>query len=316
MASMPSRADRTWHHCKAFGLKIRSRIPVPEFVADDGTGEADVEIDYGDVPAELENPSRVGVRFQAAEGVLLLRIEGVARYLVTAGRRILVQPEESADETDVRVFLRGAAFSALMHQRHDLVLHGSAIQVNGGCAAFLGESGAGKSTLALAFARRGYPILTDDLAVVRAGRDGRLEMQPGYPQAKLWLDSLATLDLSAENLRRVRESVEKRTLPLETSFCHGALPVARIYRLRAVDADEITIRPVGGARRMAILRNHTYRFRYLHGSGSPVEHFHTVRQLAQQTPIAIVTRPRTPFRLDELVERIEADLRTPAGAAS
>ena len=302
---------RTRHDYQAFGLRIRSSVLLPEFIAGDSEGGPDARIDYGSVPADLPEASLVRARFQAAAGALLLRIEGVARYLVTDGKRIVVAPEAQAHEEDVRLFLLGSALGALLHQRHDLVLHGSAIKVGGCCAVFLGASGSGKSTLALAFRQQGYPILTDDLSVVRAGRDGRLEVQPGYPQAKLWLDSLASVNIAGEDLRRVGRSTEKRALPLDASFFRSALPVGRIYILRTADHDDIRIEPVGGSRRFAALRNHTYRFRYLEGFGSKAEHFQSAVQLAQQVPISIVRRPRELLRLPELVDRLEADLRPP-----
>jgi hypothetical protein len=165
--------------------------------------------------------------------------------------------------------------------------------------------------LALAFRERGYPILTDDLSVVRAGGDGRLEIQPGYPQAKLWLDSLASVNISGQDLRRIRRSMEKRALPLNASFFRSALPVGRIYVLRPGDSDEIRIEPVGGSHRFAVLRTHTYRFRYLEGSGSKAEHFQSALQLAQQVHISVVGRPRQPFRLAELADRLEADFASP-----
>ena len=109
--------------------------------------------------------------------------------------------------------------------------------------------------------------------------------------------------------------MEKRALPLDASFFRSALPVGRIYVLRPGD-DDIRIEPVGGSHRFAVLKNHTYRFRYLEASGSQAEHFQSALQLAQQVRICRVMRPRGPFRLAELVDRLEADLRIPAGDAS
>lgn len=299
------------HDYQAFGLKIRSAVPLPELIAGDGAGEPDAWIDYDAVPAELPHAQVVTARVQARTGVLLLRVDGVARFLVTEGRRIIVDPDAQAQEEDVRLFLLGSALAALLHQRHDLVLHGSAIRVGDACAVFLGTSGSGKSTLALAFRARGYPIWADDLSVLRPGRDGRLEVQPGYPQAKLWLDSLASLDIDGEHLRRLRRAMEKRAVPLDASVLRRALPVRRAYVLRP-DGGDIRIEPVGGTRRFALLKNHTYRFRYLAGSGSRAEHFQAAAQLAQQVPLAIVRRPRELLRLGDLVDRLEADLRTTA----
>ncbi len=311
----PATGDQRWHGHRIFGLRIRSALPLPELPPDPDGGDPDAHIVYGAVPTELAEPSLVGARFQAATGVLLLRIAGVARYLVNGGQRIVVESEPDALEEDVRLFLLSMALSALLHQRNDLVLHGSAIRVGGACAVFLGESGSGKSTLALALGGRGYGILTDDLSVVRAGKDRRLELQPGHPQAKLWLDSLAALDISAENLRRTQPSLEKRSLPLDATFSPEALPVTRLYVLRPHLRDDIAITPVTGSRRFRILRNQTYRFRYLKGSGSQAEHFRTVVQLAQQASIAIVTRPLAPLRVAELADRLELDFRGSSGVS-
>jgi hypothetical protein len=298
---------RTQHDYRAFGLRIRSSLPLPELIRDDSDGDPDAQVICGSVPADLPDASLVRKRFQATAGALLLRIEGVARYLVTDGSQIVVEPEPQAHEEDVRLFLLGSALGALLHQRHDLVLHGSAIEVGGGCAVFLGTSGSGKSTLALAFRERGYPILTDDVSVVRPGSDGALAVQPGYPQARLWLDSLASVNIAGEDLRRIRRSMEKRALPLDASFFPSPLPVGRIYILRPVDHD-IRIEPLGGSRRFAALRSHTYRFRYLEGSGSKAKHFQLAVQLARQAPISVVRRPRDLRRLAELVDRLQADL--------
>ena len=70
---------------QAFGLRIRSSVPLPELIADDSDGDPDAQIVYGSVPADLPDASLVKARLQAAAGALLLRIEGVARYLVTDG---------------------------------------------------------------------------------------------------------------------------------------------------------------------------------------------------------------------------------------
>lgn len=303
------------HEYRAFGLQIRSSLPLPEMLPATGEGEPDACIDCGTVPAKLREAMVVRKRFEAAPGAFLLRIEGVARYLVTGGKRIVVDPERGAHDEEVRLFLLGSALGALLHQRHDLVLHGSAIGDGGGCALFLGVSGAGKSTLALAFRQRGHPILADDLSVVRADRDGRLELQPGYQQAKLWLDSLACVDIDGEGLRRVHRSMDKRALPLGASFLHFPRPVTRIYILRPEERDDVHIEPLRGSDRLAALRSNTYRFRYLESSGSKAAHFRSAAQLARQVPLAIVRRPKDLRLLPELVGRLEADLRTGAGDA-
>jgi hypothetical protein len=57
--------------------------------------------------------------------------------------------------------------------------------------------------------------------------------QPGCPQAKLWLDSLAAVNIAGEDLGRIRASMERQALPLDR-FCRSLPPVARIYLCRSI----------------------------------------------------------------------------------
>ncbi len=287
---------------------MRSVLPLPELLPADSSEPFQVEVVYGEVPAELPDALARGVRFQASRDQLLLQVDGVARYLVSGGERVTIARDPAADDDDVRVFLLGSVFGALLHQRDDLVLHGSAIEWEGECVAFLGFSGVGKSTLASAFRKRGHAVLTDDLCVVRPRADGRMVAYPGFPQTKLWLDSLEQLNVSPEGLRRIRNKLEKRAVPLAESFASAPLPVKKIYLLRPHDQDELGLRPVEGPRKLGILRNHTYRFGFLAGLDRQAEHFQQALKLAQQAPVSIVVRPSNAFRLDELVKMIETDM--------
>lgn len=296
------------HHHQAFGLGIRSCLRLPELLPNGVGSQAEVEIVYGEVPSELPGALARGVRFQAAKDRLLLIVDGVARYLVESGRRVVIARDPAADDDDIRVFLLGSVFGALLHQRDDLVLHGSAVEIDGHAVVFLGHSGVGKSTLAAAFCQRGHRVLTDDLCVVRPEGGERMVAFPGFPQTKLWLDSLKRLDITAEGLSRIRRKLEKRAVPLVGDFAQEPLPIRKLYLLRPHNKDEMKLNPAQGPAKFAILKNHTYRFGFLAGIDDKVGHFQQAMQLAQQAPMAVVLRPHSPFRLDELVATIEADI--------
>jgi hypothetical protein len=309
MTSLPASSQATTHPHRAFGLRISACLPLRELQTDESPGTPDVEIVFGEVPTELEGALEIGVRYQAAPGRLLLVVDDVARFLIEQGRKITIGLFPNADDDDVRLFLLGSAFGALLHQRQDLVLHASAIAVDGGGIAFMGISGAGKSTLAMAFRRRGYSVLTDDLCVIRPGADGRMVIHPGFPQAKLWLDSLKQLDVSPDDLTRIRKKLEKRALPLASTFANAPLPVRKIYLLRSTNKEEIKLTPAQGPQKFNILKNHTYRFLFVKGMEVKPGHFQQAVKVAQQAALSIVTRPRQIFKLEELVTMLEADFR-------
>ncbi len=68
------------------------------------------------------------------------------------------------------------------------VLHASAVVIDGGAFAFLGQSGRGKSTLAAAMARAGFPFLTDDGLLLERNEVG-FHVKPYLPSIRLMPDS-------------------------------------------------------------------------------------------------------------------------------
>lgn len=293
----------------AFGLQFASALPLPELLPAAAGLPADVTIEFASVPTELPDALSRGVRYQSAADELLLLVDGVARYLISHGRRIVIDRAPGAEDDDIRVFLLGSAFGALLHQRQDLVLHGSAVNWDGEAVVFLGHSGVGKSTTASAFRQRGHATLTDDLCVVRPGADGRMIAYPGFPQTKLWIDSLKQLNLSPENLRRIRRKLEKRAVPLGQDFAGTPMPVRKIFLLRPHNKTELSLTPAQGPNKFSILKRHTYRFGFLAGIDGKSGHFQQALKLAQQVPLTVAMRPSGAFLLSKLVERIEADLR-------
>ena len=301
------RPQGQFYHSKVFGLGIRSAIPLPMPVP--AVDDPDVDVIYGEVPEQLSGATAWGIAYQARPGRLLLKVDGVSRFLICDGRRIIIERSAGAQDDDVRLFLQGSALGALLHQRHAIVLHGSAVIVDGMAVAFVGPSGIGKSTLAVAFSRRGAPVLTDDLCVAWPQRaSGQILVEPGFQDSKLWLDSLQHLDIDATGLRKIRSSLEKRALPLGAAFAGCAAPLKRIYVLRASNDVQLSIVNLQGAQKFDALKNQTYRAQFLDGLGVKPAHFRNALLLAQQVPIAVIERPRGVFRLEELVARVTADL--------
>ena len=112
-------------------------------------------------------------------------------------------------------------------------LHASSIAVGGHAIGLLGQPGAGKSTTAAAFARLGYSILSDDVAVLDY-RGDRFLVPPGYPRNNLWPDSVRALFGSEDALPKITATWGKRYLPLDQNghrFQESPLPLGAIYML-------------------------------------------------------------------------------------
>ncbi len=291
-------------HYVSFGLRIVSSIPLPAPEMAFGP-ESDVTIDVGAVPEHLADVRFKGVRFQAADGELLLKVDGIAVYHIRKGSRITIAPEKGAKADDILVFLMGSAMGALLHQRAMLVLHAGAVQVDGGSALFSGVSGVGKSTLTACFHKKGYPFLADDLSAVSTG-NGRPSVMAGFPQLKLWSDTLKKLEIDPRCLTSVRwgNCLEKYVMPVAFQQTR-AVPVKDIFVIQPANRDTIDIIPLKGSDKINSLVDNTFRMNFLKGLGGKSSHFHHCVVLGNTARVFKVLRPNGGFLLSELADAVE-----------
>jgi hypothetical protein len=290
---------------RAFGLNIASDLDLPELQKGSEISEPDVYVHLGAVPETLPDAQASGVLFQAASNRFLLRLDH-ARFLVLNGSEIRV--ERLADnEAQLRVFLLGSCFGALLHQRGLLVLHASAVQAPKGSVVFAGISGVGKSTTLGALLHRGYPLLSDDLAAIHLDTNGRLVVEPAIPRARLWSDSARRLGHATEVLQREQPELEKYVLPVQ-NFASSAVPLHRVYLLKSDNlAKVVSLESLLPFPAFKALIQHTFRPRFLKGLGTQTVHFRLVSATAGRTPVVKVTRPGSSFLLDDLADRLEED---------
>lgn len=297
---------------RAFGLNIESEFEIPEFIP--STGEPDVNVCFGEVPSQLHEPLFCGVRFQASPWQFLLKVDHIANYFVEGGRSIIIQPIEQSDISDIRLFLLGSAFGSLFHQRGLLPLHGSSLNIGGKAYVFSGISGVGKSTLAAGLVKRGYELLNDDISVISLSENNTPVVNAGYPNMKLWADSIEKLSLDPENYVRVRVKLNKHNLHLKESFNSEALPVRGIYILHTQNIGGITFEKLKGIEKFNDIKNNTYRLNFLKGIGNTEAHFTHLSALSQYSFVKRVSRPSKGFLLDQLIDAVESDIQSENGS--
>jgi hypothetical protein len=291
---------------KAFGLIIQSKFPLPELAS--GNGTPDVFIMMGTVPENLDGIYHSGLRFQASPEAFLLNVENVGRYLVKNGKTIIVEKQGESSIGDIRLFLLGSAFAALIHQRKFLPLHGSAVKVENHCVIFCGGSGAGKSTLAAGLMKKGFSLLADDACVISFTESNIPMVYPGYPQIKLWKDSLKKLGTDISELKKLRESLEKFGLPVKNNFFNESLPLKQIYILNTTNNLGFEIKQVKGFDKFKTLKNHTYRVNFVKGLQTMQTHFQLVNKLASLVEVKRLYRTNTNFSIDNLVDFVIEDI--------
>ena len=292
----------------AYGLHVRSPIVLP-FAPLPGRpgGAPDVVLRFGPTPATLPAPvltrKKPGRQWEAAPGMFVMNVDGEARYLVTGGRDILVEPRGGSD-SDFAASLTGSVFTALLQQRGVMTFHASAIETRAGAVLFAGPSGIGKSSLAAALVERGHTMLTDDVTGVVLDAAGHPVALPAFPVARLWADAVYALDWRGRTRGRVRESVEKYSVPVER-FRAAPLAVRAVCILAFHDRDGIEVERLRVSGTFQHMSKNTYRRAFLNGLGQRPVHFRTLVAMAKRVPVLRMVRPAHPFRLDALADRIE-----------
>jgi hypothetical protein len=274
----------------AFGLTIESQIVLPELPRCEAEGPADVEIRFGAVEDRLDAAVEVDREVTAKPGALRMDY-APARYLVLGGREIVIAPNGSSSERDIRSYLLGSAMGAICHQRGLLPLHANAVEVAGRAIAFAGPSGAGKSTLAAYFRQAGRRLLCDDVCAISFDAAGVPMAWPGIPRIKLWGDALEAFGRDPEGLERVFDGEDKFSLPFPADPLLSAIPLARIYMLHRAAADSRSgVRPQSGAEAFNYVISNIYRREFAAPLGRSKALFDGVLALVRVTEVFTAER--------------------------
>ena len=131
---------------------------------------------------------------------------------------------------------------------------------------------------------------------------------PGFPRLKLWQDAADRLAIDTLALRRIRPNTEKFNLPVGSEGSNDPLPIRWIYILDSDLIEGVHIEPINGVDRFQPLYHNTYRVRFLNGMALKPAHLKLCGQLAGRIHLARLTRPRTGFTVEPMIDAILDDL--------
>lgn len=286
---------------RVFGLCIKSELELPELFHAPGDRAADIVIRRGEIAQDIQD---VGLHWLGDAGLFV--IPGVARYLIRAGRSILVEEIPGTPARNVRLYLLGSALGILLHQRGLLPLHANAVEVDAGAIAFLGPSGAGKSTLAMTFHDRGFRVIADDICAIQMTGEEAASVVPGLPRIRLWQEALSATGRRAHKFEPSYigdEDFDKFDVPISAAAAPtAATPLAALYILE--DGLEVEFEPLSAADAVEQVFANTYRGHYVVAAKAHLNHWSSVMRLVREVPIIRFRRPLGFDHLQDCFERI------------
>ena len=238
------------HRYRHYGLAVEANVALPGLPQTE-FGSPDVRIEItrarerprvdgswtalGAQPGAWRAPAGAGsdlrLQFEGVAGAWGdLRIDG-------RGETVRLMLDEASDLNDAGEMLIATVFSCVLTQRGLTCLHASVVAIEDRAIALIGAKGAGKSTLALALARRGGRLVSDDVAAVSLD-DGICWVAVGRAALRMRPDSAASLGAGFAALRPVwataPPSLDKRYYEAGEPACKsdtGRLPLAGVFLL-------------------------------------------------------------------------------------
>ena len=284
---------------RAYGLDVLSDFPMPEFVSiADGRGDVAIRLGPCEPPLQMADDSYVEV--QPGEAFLKYQRAGVFR--IRNGREITIAPATGADLALVRLYLVGKVFATLLYQRGLLVLHASAIEVDGQAVCFIGNCHFGKSSLAASLYRSACGVVADDVAAIDLRTSSALAI-PAFPQLKVDPAVARLLGYETDSLVELHPIEPRRGLRLTNGFDSSPLPIGLIYLL---EPNSIAAQPLGSQDLLIELIRNSFPAR-LNTSGGAT-HLRQCAQLARLVPALRLARDDARAPASELSRRIRRDL--------
>jgi hypothetical protein len=318
-----------------FGLRLKSDWAIPGLVDQPEPEAVDVEVcqkgsaqwwrRLPEMPQKLWHtgfPDTEGGEpgykaWQVAGGrYFLLRYRDGCQFAMNrACTRLWVFGPEGATPEYLANYLLGPVLGILLRLRGTPCLHGSAVAARGHALAVLGFPGAGKSTTAATFARLGFPVLTDDITVLKE-EDHTFWVLPGDPNVCLWPQSVDYLYGSPTALPPViSDNVldpewNKRWLNLTDPgyrFQSRPLPLGAIYILgeRQDDAGP-RVEEVPGKERLMLLIANTYGSTIL-DKKLRAQEFEVLGRILERVPVRRLVPRAGPAHLPQLCETVLKD---------
>ncbi|MEM6612610.1 MAG: serine kinase [Cyanobacteria bacterium P01_C01_bin.72] len=298
----------------AYGLNICSDLALPEFQA--------VDLSHCDLKITLDQTVQVSdlladdllnkaATIQLSRTKAMVYVRGTGIFIVENGDRVKIIPDGQPPELLLRFYLVGTVLAIALYQRNFLVLHASAVKINGGAVAFLGVSGEGKSSTAAAFVTHGYGLITDDVAPINFATDP-CTINPGFPQVKLGAAMAQALGYEYESLHAVHTFKEKRALQPWQGFSLDPVPLKRIYVLHT--ANELAISPLKASAAVTEIARHS-RPTTLYHSGD-ANHFFQCADLVKRNQVCRLSRPKDFSSIPDLIQLVEQDLSEMSAANS
>jgi hypothetical protein len=287
---------------QAYGLGIHSELPLFDLPVQKNI-KKDVMIYVDDIPVNPSKDISADPYERVTPQEAVYSIDGVGRFRVLAGREIAVHPAPESDQWQAQRYLLGLAMAFLLYQRGRLVLHASAISMDGYGVAFLGDSGAGKSSIASAFLAQGHKLVVDDITSI-AVNSSSAWIDPGFPYIKLSIAAKEMVALNPEHLEFMDFVDDKASYRIGRLASNERIQLNNMYVIQP--GDEVGLERFNSQQALFELMRYSIPVRMVRMNH--VAHFERCVELLKYVQVYGLRRPQSLSQLSRLVNLVEENI--------
>jgi hypothetical protein len=315
------------HHV-VYGLVVRANRVVPGLLSGTASASVDVEVHLGEWPDRQSAPPPNDEAWFRSEtpdgepaaltvwrlddgGLFWMRYADGTEFLLSQrGDAVWARWAPASTVEDTATYLLGPVLGFLLRLRGTVCLHASAVVVDNQAIALVGPPAAGKSTTAAALARRGVPVLSDDV-VALVERDHGWFVEAGYPCVRMRPEAVCTMFDSLDALPLMTPTWDRRYIDLtERPYLFGAetTPLGGICILdvRRDEADLPRIEPMTAKDALMALVENAYTS-YLLDRTMRAHEFAVLGDVAARVPVWRLVPHADPSRLPALCDVVTRD---------
>jgi hypothetical protein len=229
-----------------FGHRLRSEITFPDLRTVE-VGSPRWTLRVAQQRPSLGDPELLGTEdigdgtdvrlYRSARGYRLEYDDGTGTFDVASdGRSITWFPATNPDAIMIRLHVIGRVMATALHASGMYCLHGSGVAIGDQAIGFVAPRFWGKSTLALALAKTGARLLSDDTLAIDPDEPS-LRIWPGVHSVRLWGDSAEQVagDDPAEGAPAFGVKRTYARFP-DTLLAHNPVPLSALYVLAPYQA--------------------------------------------------------------------------------
>ena len=314
-----------------FGLRVEADLVIPGLIPESTTADIDLRIETGyregwpereSDETELHASTDTGLNGRPLLRIWALPANQALRFvyddeaefvLDMDGSRVRARWPEELTIDDIGPYLLGPILGFVLRLRGTTCLHASAVSVEDRAVVLVGPPGAGKSTTAAAFARLGFPVISDDKVALTLDEEGFL-VQPGYPWLRLWRSSVEALFGTEDALPRIapddphwnKQFLDVSRPPYRFRSTPAAPSAVYILAQRSVDeaAPRLLDRP--SPEKLLLLVGNTY-MNYVLDSSVRQREFEMLGRLLRNVPVRVIAPHASADRVFDMCSLILGD---------